>query len=248
MELALLQADALKSGISSFFLWIATGGMIFGTVAFLWLATSGTAQNFHHYVTSAVITLWAALMYIVMSTGSGIATVVGDGGTRLFYYARYVDWTITTPLLLLGLAWVAMRQLNRNPGLVAAMVVADVVMILTGLVSGWTSGGLKWFFFVISCIAFVAVLYFIWVPLRAIAQSGVSQDASLFMPLASMLTVLWILYPVVFVIGTEGAGAISAGAEVFFYAVLDITAKVAFGFVLLGGIRRIYNEGRTRSA
>lgn len=248
MQLALLQADALQSGISSFFLWIATGGMIFGTVAFLWLATSGGSQNYHHYVTSAVITLWAAMMYIVMSTGSGIATVVGDEGTRLFYYARYVDWVITTPLLLLGLSWVAMRSINRDPRLIGIIILSDVVMILTGLISGWTNGGLKWFFFVISCIAFVAVLYCIWVPLRAIAASGVSPEASLFFPLASMLTVLWILYPVVFLLGTEGAGAVSAGAEVFFYAVLDILAKVAFGFILLGGIRRIYNEGRARSA
>ena len=248
MELALLQADTLQSGTSAFFLWIATGGMIFGTVAFLWLATSGSTQNYHHYVTSAIITLWAAMMYIVMSTGGGIATVVSDGGTRLFYYARYVDWTITTPLLLLGLSWVAMRSINRNPQLVGGIILADVIMILTGLISGWTNGGLKWFFFIISCIAFVAVLYLIWVPLRAIAQSGVSPEASLFFPLASMLTVLWILYPVVFLLGTEGGGAVSAGVEVFFYAVLDISAKVAFGFVLLGGIRRIYNEGGTRSA
>ncbi len=250
MQLALLQLDVLQSGASNFWLWFTTGGMILATVAFLYLATTGQASNYHHYVTSAVITLWASMMYIVMATGSGIVQITepGAGGTRLFYYARYVDWTITTPLLLLGLAWVALGSIGRNSGVVLGLVGADVAMILTGVVAGATSGGFKWFWYVISCIFFLIVLGLIWGPLRSAAQSGVSPEASLFFPLAGMLTVLWFAYPVVFLLGTEGAGVFSAGLEVFFYAVLDILAKVGFGFVLLGGIRRISESGRRARA
>ena len=105
MELALLQLDQLQTATSSFFLWFTTGGMLLGTILFLYWATSGQPGNYHHYVTSAIITLWAAMMYIVMATGSGAAIITepGPGGeARIFYFARYIDWTITTPLLLLG--------------------------------------------------------------------------------------------------------------------------------------------------
>lgn len=243
MQLALLQ-DALQTATSSFFLWFATGGMLLATILFLYWATSGRSENYHHYVTSAVITLWAAMMYIVMATGSGFAQIIEPGGeTRIFYYARYIDWTITTPLLLLGLAWVALGSVGRSPQVVLGLVVADVAMILTGLLAGAWSGGFKWFWFVVSCIFFIAVLALIWGPLQTAAQSGASPEASLFYPLAVMLTVLWFAYPVVFLIGTEGVDAISIGFEVFLYAVLDILAKVGFGIVLLGGVRRIREQG-----
>ena len=249
MGLALLQVDQLQTATSSFFLWFTTGGMLLGTILFLYWATTGQPGNYHHYVTSAVITLWASMMYIVMATGSGASLITEPGGgVRIFYFARYIDWTITTPLLLLGLSWVALGSLGRNPGLVWGLVIADVAMILTGVLSGAWAGGFKWFWFVVSCIAFIAVLALIWGPLQTAAQSGVSPEASLFYPLAIMLTVLWFAYPVVFLIGTEGIGAISIGFEVFLYALLDISAKVGFGIVLVGGVRRLRESGNARTA
>jgi bacteriorhodopsin len=244
MNLALLQAgtEALQSGASSFWLWLTWGGMTLATVAFLWMATTGSRQQIHHYVTSAVITLWAAMNYLVMATGSGITIVGGAEDARLFYYARYIDWTLTTPLLLLGLSWVALGgSIRRHTGVVTTIIVADVLMILTGLVSGATEGFLKVLFFIISCIFFAIVLYFIWVPgnsLAAEARRGQAEGRpGLFFTLATMLTVLWLLYPIVFLIGTEGFEVVSSSIEVLFFAVLDILAKIAFGFVLLGGIR-----------
>jgi bacteriorhodopsin len=248
MGLALLQLDEIQTATSNFFLWFTTGGMLLATILFLYWATSGHPGNYHYYVTSAVITLWAAMMYIVMATGSG-ATVITEptGEARIFYFARYIDWTITTPLLLLGLVWVAMGSISRDPQLVLGLVVADVAMILTGVLAGAWSGGFKWFWFVVSCIFFIAVLALIWGPLQTAAQSGVSPEASLFYPLAIMLTVLWFAYPIVFLIGTEGISAISIGFEVFLFAVLDILAKIAFGIVLLGGVRRIREQGGSRA-
>lgn len=221
-----------------------------GTMLFIYWAATGQPNNYHHYLTSAGITLWAAMMYIVMATGSGASIITEPNGeARIFYFARYIDWTVTTPLLLLGLAWVALGSLSRNPQLVWGLVIADVAMILTGVLSGAWAGGFKWFWFVISCIAFIAVLALIWGPLQTAAQSGVSPEASLFYPLSIMLTVLWFAYPIVFLIGSEGVGAIPTGFEVFLYAVLDILTKVGFGIILVGGVRRLREQGgRSRTA
>jgi bacteriorhodopsin len=57
--------------------------------------------------------------------------------------------------------------------------------------------------------------------------------ASLFTTLRNIVIVLWLAYPVVWLVGTEGAGLIGLGPETAVFAVLDVAAKVGFGFVLL---------------
>ena len=149
---------------------------------------------------------------------------------------------ITTPLLLLSLAWVALGGIGRNPRLVGYIVGADVLMIITGLFAGYSTGGFKTFWFIVSSLFFLAVLYFIWGPansLLAESRRGTTEGGpGLFFTLAAMLTLIWILYPIVFLLGPEGGGAAGEGFSTFLYAVLDIGAKIAFGFVLLDGIRR----------
>lgn len=229
------------TGASIFWLWVTAGGMILATVVFLYLAATGRRENLHHYITSSVITLWAGIMYVLMASGSGVAQT--DGGTETFFFLRYVDWVITTPLLLLGLSWVALGGLGRRSGTVLAIVAADVVMIIFGFFAALQSGGFKYLWFIISAIAFIVMLYLIWGPLRSEAGEGQTRDTNLFFPLAAILTVLWILYPIVWLLGTEGGGAIGSSVEVFFFAVLDILAKVGFGLYLLNGVRRNAAQG-----
>jgi bacteriorhodopsin len=87
------------------------------------------------------------------------------------------------------------------------------------------------------------VLVLIWGPLRSEAVQGQTRDTNLFFPLAGILSVLWTLYPIVWLLGTEGGGVVGSSVEVFFFAVLDILAKVGFGFYLIGGVRRNAEQG-----
>jgi bacteriorhodopsin len=48
---------------------------------------------------------------------------------RQVYYARYIDWLLTTPLLLLDLSLLA----GLNGATIFTAVAADIVMILGGL-------------------------------------------------------------------------------------------------------------------
>lgn len=244
MQLALLQVDLL-TGASDFWLWFTWGGMTLATLYFLYLATQGGAGHLHHYVACAVITLWAAFAYLIMATGSGIA-LLEDG--RLWYFMRYIDWLVTTPLILLTLIWVALGgSIRRNPRVALIIIVADVLMILTGLLAGYAGASAPGvILFIVSSVFFLVVLYFIWSPqgLNGEANRGDPEGgANLFFRLAVMLTLLWFLYPVVWIVGPEGSGAASNGVEVFFYAVLDILAKIAFGMVLLGGLRQTRQAG-----
>lgn len=241
MQAALLQIDVaglVQTGAAQTWLWIGAGGFFLATVLFIYLSVTGSSGHAHHYLASTVIVLWAGIWYFVMASGGGIAVSEGTGGEP-FYYARYIDWLITTPLLLLGLVWVAGNGSLGNLRQTALyIVIADVLMILTGVVAGPTTGFLSGLFFVLSSIFFVAVLYLLWGPVRAAAMDGETEGRSgLFFTLATMLTVLWILYPIVWLIAPEGFFLVGQSTEVFFFMVLDVLAKIAFGAILLGGIR-----------
>ena len=51
--------------------------------------------------------------------------------------------------------------------------------------------------------------------------------------LALLATVLWSLYPVVWLLGTEGFNAVGSTLEVFLFLLLDLFVKIGFGFLLL---------------
>jgi len=86
----------------------------------------------HLFVVTAVITGVAAFFYLTMTTGSTATLVEG----RIFYFGHYFDWLITTPLLLLDLAPLALPNWRRNLGPIAGLIALDVSMILTGLLAG----------------------------------------------------------------------------------------------------------------
>ena len=58
----------------------------------------------HFFISMAVSMAVAAFFYLTISTGPPAALIEG----RLFYWDRYIDWMITTPLLLLDLALLAL--------------------------------------------------------------------------------------------------------------------------------------------
>lgn len=112
------------------------------------------AKRLYHVITT-IITIIAAISYFAMATGHGTAIHhirirhqndhVPDTYTdvqRQVFWARYVDWSLTTPLLLLDLSLLA--GLNGAHMLMA--IVADVIMILTGLFAAFGSEGTpqKW--------------------------------------------------------------------------------------------------------
>ena len=58
----------------------------------------------------------------------------------------------------------------------------------------------------------------------------------LFMKLLGIFTLLWFIYPILWVLGTEGTRTLSLTGEVLVFAVIDVLAKVGFGIVLVTGI------------
>ncbi len=117
-------------------------------------------------------------------------------GDREFLFARYVDWSLTTPILLLGLTMTALHGAHRRAGLVAGLLASDVVMIVTGLFYGMSVDPFaKWMWFITSCVAFLAVYYILFGAMRKEAMARDSERRSAYTRNVLILSALWLLYP-----------------------------------------------------
>lgn len=54
---------------------------------------------------------------------------------------------------------------------------------------------------------------------------------------------VWCLYPIVFLLGPEGFRAVDQAFEIFLFLILDLLAKVVFGFLLLSNSQAIGEAG-----
>jgi bacteriorhodopsin len=161
------------------------------------------------------------------------------------YWARYADWLFTTPLLLLDLALIA--GANRNT--ISTLIGLDVGMILTGLVGALvtTSQTMRIAWWGISTAFFLVLLFVLVTRLQSAAAQQSGDVASLFGTLRNLIILLWTAYPIVWIVGTEGLGIIGLYPETAAFMVLDVTAKVGFGFVLLRS-RNVLEQSTSDSA
>ncbi|KAK4690043.1 hypothetical protein P7C73_g47, partial [Tremellales sp. Uapishka_1] len=231
---------ATKSGENA--LWVVFVIMTLGLlgVGVLSLRVEKRARVFH-WISAGVLTI-AMVSYLVMATGLGVSYVPiheqAKGGTvhflREVYYARYIDWLFTTPLLLLSLALLA----GLSPADTLMVVLADIFMIVTGLFAGVVPSRLdagqrsRWLFYAISCIAFLGIFVTLYQGGRKAAAMRPRKTRGLFWLLSAMTFALWTAYPIVFAL-TEGANKVGVDAEIIAYGVLDVAAKVGFTFLLL---------------
>lgn len=222
------------------FLWIGFAGMTLGAVAIGLIGKRAQHEDKHHAVASMFVCIIAAVSYFAMANGQGIIDVDG----RSVYIARYADWLFTTPLLLVGLMMVGLPQLRSGDddsrartSLLAGVIGADALMIVTGALAALsTDDTVRYTWYAISCGAFLAVLALLYGPVREIAKRQSGSTPALFGTLLSMLTVLWCIYPVLWLLGTEGTGTIGLSGEILVFTVIDVTAKAGFGLLLVSRV------------
>ncbi len=208
-------------------LWIGTIGMSAGMILLFFpmqknKSVSEQGDSIAHFLVPMV----AMTLYLLMALGHG--SVVLPSG-RVFFYARYIDWSITTPLLLLSLVSSAVQGHARKRGaLIAGLVLSDVYMIATGLVAGWTDDPtLKWWFYILSCLSFLAIYGLLLGPFKELSLSSPKGD--LYRKKAVALGAVWLAYPIVFLVGQEGLRLWSPVMDAVLFTCLDLIAKVAYG-------------------
>ena len=224
---------------SNTILWITAIIMLAGGMTILVTGKRRTSSEGFHTVLHGIVPIIAACLYFSMATGQGLvalptdtAVAVGGHSVRTFYYGRYVDWTFTTPLLLLSLAMTAMHSGKKRPGPIAGAIVADVIMIATAFAFGASEvGWMKWTWFIISCAAFLGVYYVIWV--SQMQANALERDdiRSTYRRNATILSLLWFIYPIILAVSPDGLNVVSDAFSVLVIAIVDVLAKVAYGLM-----------------
>ncbi|KAH6615978.1 hypothetical protein B0J18DRAFT_438599 [Chaetomium sp. MPI-SDFR-AT-0129] len=252
-------------------LWVLFAAMTLSTALFALLSWNVPTSRRLFHITTTLLTLISALAYFAAATGAGSTLTClpvrdhhnkhGIPDTyhrecRQVFWAHYVDWALTTPVLLVNLALVA--GVDGAHTLLA--VVAGEVSVLAGLFatlhgtahyhhhdgkdgSGASAGasaaaGAVWGWFVIAALGYLFAVWHIGLHGTKSVQAKGQRVARLWASLAIYTLTLLAAYPIVWAIAPL-ARKTSVDVEIIIYAVLDILAKPVFGLWLLGSIRSI---------
>jgi bacteriorhodopsin len=224
-------------------LWVVFAIMLISSLAMYAMAFRVPAQKRLFHILTAFITTFATISYYAMAVGDGTSwqtTTVTEKHhhgipnlhhelRREIYWARYVDWTITTPLLLADLCLLA--GVSGANMLVA--IVADIIMCLTGLFAALSQESRpRWGYYAMGCLAYLVIVYQLAIGGRATVRNKDSKTATFYSSIAGFTLVLWTIYPIIWGVA-DGSHRIGVNAEIIAYAILDVLAKPVFGFWLL---------------
>merc|ERR1711998_115643 len=211
-----------------------------GTVLFMWkgfedirdngkidnafLTVAGTER-----IVAGFICGIASIAYLAMSLGHGYIVRCCDG--RSFYYARYVDWALTTPLQIWELSrFAGAANLDR-----LFLTVIDFLMIIAGLIGALICDSEKWAFWGFGILCFLPILWFLcsWdKKLDSSASDADKRGASYYRQIMNITVITWFVYPIIWIV-SEGTGKISVYGETIAYTILDIISKSVFGWIIV---------------
>lgn len=210
--------------------------MLVGALIFLFMAQNPRNVPREEYLIAIFIPVWSGLAYLGMALGQGRVEV--DGQTT--YYARYLDWIVTTPLLLLALSFTAMYKERKDFILIGGLIGADVIMIVTGLIADLSETPIRYIWYGVGSVALVVIFYLVWGPLRAKANANSEpRIGSIFTRLAVFLSISWIGYPLTWLIGPSGIDLVSQQVDTLLFVVLPILSKVGFSLYGLSMLRSL---------
>jgi len=205
--------------------WLGALGMLVGTIAFAWGGISAREEYRQYYGLLVAISLIAAIAYATMALEIGWVPV----GEETVFVPRYIDWILTTPLLLWFLALLAGSDTHE----LGQVVGINTVVMVFGFGAALVGGALGYVLFAIAAIAYVGLVYLLLGPMTARASKQGTGISSLFTSLRNLTVVLWSVYPIIWLFGPPGVGLISVGVDIMLITYLDLLTKVGFGFIAL---------------
>lgn len=150
---------------------------------------------------------------------------------------RYLDWSVTVPLLmveLLAVCTLVGRRLRWTRFVTAA---AAFLMIITGYLGNQvfedgTSEFWMWFWFVVSS-AFGAVLYVVLIPVAFRSARELPHEAGKQLRRATVLLfTVFLVYPIVYLIPIFAAGPWWTTTIHLSFSAADVVAKIGFGLLI----------------
>jgi bacteriorhodopsin len=194
-------------------LWVAFGLLFLPGLWFLfkgWDLSSDSATPDEWSalrVGAGVVNMVASLAYLTMALGHGYVTKCNG---RDFYYARYVDWAITTPIMLIDIVKVG----GGSELTIIFLVLMDIFMIVSGLIGELIEGSEKWAFFGFSMFAFMPIMW-VLCTMAGILDSNdgliPSSTRDLFRRVAAITLISWVGYPIIWILASVGGASSHCG-------------------------------------
>ncbi|MDX1994782.1 MAG: bacteriorhodopsin [bacterium] len=225
--------------------WIYVGVMLLGALIFFLWSRNPKGVPQYEYLIAMFIPIWSGAAYMALALGQGKIEIDG----QIIYVARYLDWIVTTPLLLLALSLTAMYKKPKDVTLIASLMGADVFMIVCGLIADLSETPIRYIWYGLGVAAFLVIMWLVWVTLnRRVMATQDNRMQQIYRTLAAYLTLFWIGYPLTWLIGPSGLGLVSQEVDTFLFVFLPMFSKVGFSLLDLSLLRSLNeSEGRTQS-
>jgi len=161
----------------------------------------------------------------------------GDSPT----FFRYVDWILTVPLMCVEF-YLITKKAGAKIGLLWKLIFASLVMLVTGYIGEVLDPTQSVLWGVISGAAYFYIAYLVWFgEVATLSQTAGPQVAKATRILGWFVLVGWSIYPLGYILGTEGGlfgmklvqdRTAALHAMDIVYNIADAINKIGFGLVI----------------
>jgi bacteriorhodopsin len=230
MNYLLLNMEAVKlapDDYVGFTFFIGAMAMI-GASAFFFLSLSTFDKKWRTSVlVSGLITFIAAVHYLYMRDYWG---EFGESPT----YLRYVDWTLTVPLMCVEF-YLILKVAGAKKSLLVNLIILSVIMLVTGYIGEVINRDMAALWGAISGAAYFVIVYMIWFgSAKKLAVKAGGEVLKAHKILCWFVLVGWAIYPIGYMAGTPGwYDGIFGGLDLdVIYNIGDAINKIGFGLVI----------------
>ena len=221
--------------------------VLFAIGALILLILFGTLDNNHKEPiagTFAVCSI-AACAYLAKNTGMGEIVVYGTAVP----IARYLDWILTTPLMLYELCHIG----GADTATTTVVIVSDILMLATGIFAACLSRvdhtRLMLVWFAIGCLFYVVMVAVLHVKVATgTVHDEDEKTQTLFYHLERLTLTTWSFYPVVVFLGRAQLKMISKPTEDTLLCVLDCLAKLGMEGLIVFWAVFVWDDDGSSSA
>ena len=215
----------VPNDLVSFTFFIGTMAMMAASVFFFLSLDAGGGKWRTSMLVSGLITFIAAVHYYYMRD----ANVSGADVT----FFRYVDWILTVPLMCVEF-YLILAKAGATKKLMWQLIGLSTIMLVTGYIGETGDSPVLWG--TISGASYFIMVGMLWLGSpKALAEKAGGSVLEAYNALCWFILVGWSIYPIGYMIGTEGwydfVDVIPLDMDVV-YNVGDAINKIGFGLVI----------------
>lgn len=210
----------------------ASGIGVLGTITLYHLYLNsifeGTYKDKLYYLNSHIITLIPILIYLIMILNE---VIIGQIQSLIYFY---IDWIITTPLILTKLGYFTSIPLNSY----IYIILLDELMIMSGYVSYITqNNALSYAMFSLGSLCYILLNSIFLKNIKPLQKQNLKNR--IFCKLYYSIAFTWIFYPIIHIL--LKTNNITQNTAISVYVSLDVLTKGIFTTLLIGS-REIYQR------